>query len=80
MTEDAIRREMDFLHEMLGTWDTQINAIAEREANSAFLQQPFPYENHELQLIKEKLVARCAQVVERLQALHNLLVSPAPKS
>ena len=80
MTDDEIRREMDFLHEMLGTWHNQINAIATREANATIFQHPTPYENPELQKGKEKLIEKSAQVMERLQSLHNLLVSPPPKN
>ncbi len=76
MTENEIRREMDFLEKMLGSWHNQINAIAQREANATIFQHPVPYENRDLQEAKENLIKKSSEVLEILKKLHDLLVGP----
>jgi hypothetical protein len=76
MTESDIRREMDFLLKMLGTWHDQINAIAQREENGAIFQYPLHYQNDELNQAKERLIEKSAEVIQRLEGLHAQLVRP----
>lgn len=75
MTEEEIRQKMNFLHDLLGTWHKQIVDIAASEAIAAWNQRPHPYQNPELDRIKAGLVQRSEQVVEQLQALHDMLVA-----
>lgn len=75
MTEEEILDKMNFLDQLLGALDNQINAIAAREAAAAVAQHPLPYSNPALTHTKERLVEKSSQIIGKLQELHAQLVS-----
>jgi hypothetical protein len=75
MERDDLLKELNALGDWLGKVDEQIQKQADRELNGAIAAYPKDFCDPKLAAAKNSLVELSGRIVERMQSVHDALVS-----